>query len=150
MSQSIDLALKPSARAHHVLFWAHILPLAVLPAAMKSGPELMVVAAAIALSWVWLRRHSAFGYGPRALQRIRCVSRSQWLATTASGERLEMELLSQSCLHEWVIVLSFRDLTQRRFTRILLGDETSPESLRRLRAKLAQGVSPTQNPDEHQ
>ncbi|MGQ0502611.1 MAG: protein YgfX [Panacagrimonas sp.] len=148
MTQSVDLALKPSARAHHVLFWLHILPLAALPAAMKSGPELMVVAAAVAVSWVWLRRHPAFGYGPRALQRIRWVPEGPWLGTTASGERVELDLLPQTCVNEWVIFLNFRDPSQRRFTRILLGDECSPEALRRLRAKLAQGVPPAKNPDE--
>ena len=139
---SVDLVLKPSARAHHLLFWLHVLPLALLPAAMESGSAMLGVAFAIALSWVWLRRHPAFGYGPQALVRITADTEGRWSLQPRSGQRQDSELLADSYVQSWIIVLNFRDAEKRRRTRVLLGDETSPEALRRLRVRLAAGIKP--------
>lgn len=137
---TLDLALRPSARAHHLLFWLHVLPLALLPTAMESGPWLVGIAALIGLSWLGVRRHSAFGYGPRAIARVATDPDGRWSIANAQGLRLEAELLGDSVAWSWLLVLNFRDADGRRRTRILLGDETTPEGLRRLRARLAAGV----------
>ncbi|MGQ0697791.1 MAG: protein YgfX [Panacagrimonas sp.] len=141
MPQAVELVLKPSSRAHHVLFWLHALPLVLLPIAMESSPIMLCVAAGIGLSWVWLRRHPAFGYGPRALLRIACDAEARWSAQSRDGKRLDVELLGDSYVQSWIIVLNFRDANGRRRTRVLLGDETTPEAFRRLRVRLAAGIS---------
>ena len=138
---ALDLALRPSARAHHLLFWLHVLPLALLPAAMESGPWMVGVAALIGVSWLSVRRHAAFGYGPRAIARIAMDPEGGWSIANVHGTRLEAELLGDSVAWSWLLILNFRDADGRRRTRVLLGDETTPEGLRRLRARLGAGVS---------
>lgn len=139
MSQAVDLVLKPSARAHHLLFWVHVLPLALLPMAMESSPWMIGVALAIGLSWVAVRRHPAFGYGPRAIIGIACDPEGRWSIRNRAAQRLDAELLGDSSVLGGILILNFRDSTGRRRTRVLLGDETTPEALRRLRARLSAG-----------
>jgi hypothetical protein len=138
---ALDLALRPSARAHHLLFWVHVLPLALLPMAMESGPWMVGVAALIAGSWLTVRRHAAFGYGPRAIARVAMDPDGRWSITNVHGKRLDAELLGDSVAWSWLLILNFRDADGRRRTRVLLGDETTAEGLRRLRARLAARVS---------
>lgn len=138
---TVDIRLKPSARAHHLLFWLHVMPLVLLPMAMGSGAAMVAVAFGVALSWVWLRRHAAFGYGPRAVVRVLANADGRWTLENRDGERVEAELLSDTYVQPWVLILNFRAANGRRRTRILLGDETTPEALRRLRARLAAGDS---------
>lgn len=147
MSTAVDLALRPSARAHHLLFWVHVLPLALLPAAMQSGPWMVAVALAIGLSWVSVRRHPAFGYGPRAIQHIGCSPDGHWSIANAQGKRLDAELLGDSTLLAGVLIVNFRDASWRRRTRVLLGDEAAPDALRRLRARLAAGEQTASDKD---
>jgi hypothetical protein len=134
---ALDLALRPSSRAHHLLFWLHVFPLALLPAAMESGPWMVGVAALIGLSWLSVRRHAAFGYGPRAIARIALDPDGRWSIANVHGKRLDAELLGDSVAWSWLLVLNFRDADGRRRARVLLGDETTAEGLRRLRARLA-------------
>lgn len=138
MNTALDLQLKPSVRAHQWLFWLHALPLILLPFAMESGATMLALAAAIGLSWVGLRRHPAFGYGPRALTRIVAQVEGGWLLGTAGGAQIEAQLLDDTYRQSFVIVLNFRDASQRRRTRVLLGDELSAEALRRLRLRLSE------------
>lgn len=140
---ALELALRPSARAHHLLFWLHVLPLALLPMAMESGPWMVGVAALIGLSWLTVRRHEAFGYGPSAIARIAIDPDGRWSITNLHGKRLDAELLGNSVAWSWLLILNFRDSDGRRRSRVLLGDETTPEGLRRLRARLTAGVSGT-------
>jgi len=136
---ALDLALRPSGRAHHLLFWLHVLPLALLPTAMESGPWMVIVAALIGGSWLTVRRHPAFGYGPRAIARITQDPDGRWSICNIHGKRLEAELLGDSVAWSWLVVLNFRDAHGRRRMRVLLGDETTEEGLRRLRARLTAG-----------
>lgn len=140
MSAGVDLVLRPSARAHHLLFWLHVLPLALLPAAMASGPPMLLVAAAIGASWLWLRRHPAFGYGPRAIRRIQVSPEGRWSLQVGNRRVPEAELLASSVMTAPLLVLNFRVAGERRtWTRVLLGDEATDEPLRRLRARLHEG-----------
>lgn len=137
MSPSVDLLLKPSARAHHLLFWLHILPLVLLPMAMGGGPAMIAIAFGIALSWVWLRRHAAFGHGPRALVRIVGNVDGRWTLQRGNRERIDdAQVLGDSYVQSRILILNFRTSEGRRCTRILLGDEAPPDALRRLRARL--------------
>lgn len=140
MSTSVDLQFKHSARAHQLLFWTHVLPLAALPLAMDAQPALLGVALAIGLSWLWVRRHPAFGHGPTAIVRIACSPEGRWSIANRAGQRAEAELMGDSTVLSWLLILNFRTAEGRRRTRVLLGDEAEPASLRRLRARLASGA----------
>lgn len=144
---TVDLLLKPSARAHQWLFWLHTAPLVLLPMAMREGPWMVALAFGIALSWVWLRRHPAFGFGPRALVRIIAHADGRWTLENPSRKALAAQLLGDSFVRPWLMVLNFRSEDGRRRTRIVLGDETTPEALRRLRVRLAQGPSESVAPE---
>lgn len=134
-ASTVDLSLRSSARAHQLLFWLHVLPLVLLVVGGAPGLAQVGVAVGIGLSWFWLRRHPAFGHGPRAITRLTWHADGRW--TLHFGARsFDAELLGSSYVHSAVMILNFRVAT-RRYTRVLLGDETSPEALRRLRARLA-------------
>jgi len=146
MNLALDVALKPSARAHQLMFWMHVLPLALLPMAMETGAWMVGVAFAIALSWVRVRRHAAFGFGPAAIVRIAVDPAGQWSIRNPAGTRLDVNLQRDSVLWSALQILNFRGPDGKRRTRVLLGDEAEPDALRRLRTKLAAGVQdPTEN-----
>ncbi|TDU25852.1 toxin CptA [Panacagrimonas perspica] len=140
MSLALDVTLKPSARAHQLMFWLHVLPLALLPMAMETGAWMVGVAFAIGLSWVRVRRHAAFGFGPAAIVRIAVDPEGQWSIWNPAGTRLDVKLRHDSVLWSALQILNFRDADGRRRTRVLLGDEADPDALRRLRTQLAAGV----------
>lgn len=133
---ALELILKPSARAHHLLFWIHILPLVLLPLTMQTGVLMLTIAAGIAGSWIWVRRHPAFGYGPMAIRRILAQADHRWTIETSAPKPVAAELLSSSYVHPRVLVLNFRVASGQKRSRVLLGDEVSPELLRKLRARL--------------
>ena len=141
MNTPVDLALKPSMRAHRLLFWLHALPLCALPFAVQSGPVLLALATAIALSWVWLRRHPSLGHGPEALGRIVARPDGCWVLETTGGRQFEARLLGDSYRQPGLIVMNFRDDAGRRWTRVLLGDELSDEAMRRLRQRLSEPLT---------
>lgn len=134
------LELRPGAshRALSLLLGLHLIPAVLVVIAMPAGWPMLVVAALLALSWLWLRRHAAFGYGPAALTRLIWHADGDWTLEDAAGNRHQAQLQGSSVLHPAVLILNFR-LPQRRrgLTRVLLGDELPPENLRRLRARLA-------------
>lgn len=136
-ASTVDLALKPSARAHFVLFALHAVPLAAMPLAMPSGFPMIGVACVLGASWLWLRRHPALGHGPKALRRIVWRADGGWSVTTAGGQAREAVLRGDSTVWSAAIVLNFDVQPGGRATRILLGDEADAEALRRLRARLA-------------
>lgn len=140
MSVSLDLPLKSSARAHQLMFWMHVLPLALMPMAMEPGALMVGVAFAIALSWVFVRRHAAFGFGPAAIVRIAVDPEGHWTIRNPSGTRLDVTLEGDSVVWSWLLILNFRGEDGRRRSRVLLGDEAEPDALRRLRTKLAAGA----------
>ena len=134
---TIELALRPSLRALAWLFWIHTVVLAFALFALDPGPPMVALAAAAAASWVWTRRHPAFGHGPRALARLGWRADGAWLVHDAAGPH-EAELLGSSVIHDYLLVLNFRLKDGGRVrTRALLGDETDADALRRLRARLS-------------
>ena len=134
---TIDLAPRPSVRALALLFWFHAALLVVAMLALGPGVPLAAFAAATAASWLWARRHPAFGYGPRALLRLTWHGTGGWTLRDAGGAQLEAELLGSSLVHDALLVLNFRLEGGGSRSRALLGDEADEESLRRLRARLA-------------
>lgn len=133
---TVDLTPRPSIRALRWLLWLHILPIAATAFAMQPGLPMLAVDAAFGLSWIWLRRHPVFGFGPRALVRLVWHAEGQWTLTENSGRRYEAELLADSYVHPRLLLLNFRTEAGQRRTRALLGDELEAEQLRRLRARL--------------
>jgi toxin CptA len=137
-ASTVDLALRPSARAHLWLFALHVVPIAALPLAMEPGLAMVGVACAFGASWLWLRRHPVFGYGPQAVRRIVWREDGGWSVTRAGeSQPREASLRGDSTVWGAAIVLNFDLQPAGRATRILVGDETDPETLRRLRARLA-------------
>ena len=96
---TIDLALRPSLRMHRVLFFLHLVPLALSVFALQPGVPMMLFAAAMGLSWLWLRRHPAFGFGRQALVRLIWQADGHWTVFDNAGRKFEAELLSRSCVH---------------------------------------------------
>jgi toxin CptA len=103
---------------------------------MKPGPLLAVAVGAFAVSWLWLRRHPALGFGQRALQRLLWNADGSWLVEDAEGRKSEAQLLGSTYVHPRLMVLNFKLNIGSRRTRLILGDEAEPELLRRLRARL--------------
>ena len=134
----LDLAPRPSVRALTWLFWLHTVLLGVALVALPHGAPMAAMAAAVAVSWLWTRRHAAFGHGARALARLTWHADGSWLVHDATGAKHDAELLGSSLVHDALLVLNFRLKGDGRVrTRALLGDEADEESLRRLRARLA-------------
>jgi hypothetical protein len=134
---TIDFALRPSLRVHRMLFFLHLIPLALSVFALQPGVPMMLFAAAMGLSWTWLRRHPAFGFGRHALVRLIWQADGSWTVFDNAGGKFEAELLSRSCVHAQLMVLCFKLSTGERRTRVVLGDELGADPLRRLRARLA-------------
>lgn len=132
---TVDLSLRTSPLAHQLLFWLHVLPLVLLGFGGLDGAAPLALAFAVGLSWLWTRRHPAFGHGPRAITRLTWHADGRWTLQIGSQSG-DAELLDNSYVHRAVLILNFR-VGARRYTRILLGDETSPDALRRMRARLA-------------
>lgn len=138
---TLDLRLAPSHRALRVLYLVHLVPLGLLAFAMPPGMPMLAIAAAFALSWGWLRRHPAFGFGPRALTQLIWQPGSGWRLRDAAGREQAARLQGDSYVTSRLIVLNFRGEDGRRRSRALLGDELPPDALRRLRARLMTGLA---------
>ena len=142
LAATVDLRLRPSLGALRVIFVIHAGCLALLPFAMQPGAPLLVLVAAFAASWFWLRRHPALGFGPRAITRIVwhadgtwTLHFDQWHGEARGGQA---ELLPNSLTHAWLLVLNFRaEKSGKRYTRVIAGGEADAEPLRRLRARLS-------------
>lgn len=140
---TVDLTLRPSIRGLQALFFLHGIPVAALPFAMAPGLPMLGLLLAFAGSWLWLRRHRALGYGPRALTRIVWHASGGWTVYNEAGKSADAELLPGSFRHPAILVLNFRLPDGSKRTRVLLGDEAPEEPLRRLRARLATQETPT-------
>lgn len=135
-ASTIDLSPGPSMRAFKLLFWLHVVPIAILPFAMQQGPVMLGILALFALSWFSLRRHAVFGFGPKALVRLVWHAEGGWTVYDKAGE-YPAELQGNSYVHNALLVLNFRLKNGSRRTRVLLGDEIDAEQMRQLRARLA-------------
>jgi toxin CptA len=133
---TVDLSPHPSMRAFRWLFLLHTGLLLLTAFAMPPGVMFFALITLLALSWLWLRRHPAFGFGPRAIVRMIWHAEGQWTLYEGNGHSFEAELMPDSILHATLLVLNFKQVGGGRKIRILLGDELDEESLRRLRARL--------------
>ena len=133
---TIDLKLKPSMRGLQWTFILHIVPVALLPFALEPGPVLGVTVGAFAVSWLWLRRHPALGFGQRALQHLIWNADGTWIVEDAENRKSSAQLLPSTYVHPRLIALNFLLGTGQKRTRLILGDEADAELLRRLRARL--------------
>lgn len=135
-STSLDLSLRPSVRA---VAWVSVLHMAAITLVVLSAPPKWVglgMALLFLLSWFSLRRHPAFGYGPRALTRLIWHAEGGWTVESARGGREDAELLGGSVVQSWIMVLNFRLKAGGKRTRVLVGDELDADPMRRLRARL--------------
>ncbi len=135
-SISLDLQPRPSVRA---VVWLSALHMAAVTLMVLSHPPKIAglgMAILLLLSWFSLRRHPAFGYGPRALSHLIRHAEGGWTVESVRSGLQEAELLGSSVVQSWIIVLNFRLRNGRKQARVLLGDELEPEALRRLRARL--------------
>lgn len=131
-----EVAPQPSYRALHYLLPLHMAPLAAVPL-FYHGDAIwapLVLAAAVAGSWWFVRRHPTLGFGPRALVRLMAHEDGTWFLEEASGVQLQGRLAPHSIVAGQLMVLSFRLAGGRRRSRVLLGDEAGEEALRKLRA----------------
>lgn len=141
--ETLELAPRPSARAVIALFWLHTLPLVLVMASPLDGKAMAALALVIGASWLWLRRHRAFGFGPHALVRLRWPPAGPWALENPAGEAVAGHLAGSSVVVGPVMVLNFTLDGGGRRTRILLGDELDDEVQQRLRARLsARAASP--------
>ncbi|HZP13043.1 MAG TPA: protein YgfX [Nevskiaceae bacterium] len=128
--------LHRSMRGLQWVFILHIVPVALLPFALPPGGLLAALCGLFAVSWLYLRRHPALGFGRRAITRIHWGADGKWLLTDAEGRKSEATLLPSSYVHPKLIVLNFKLNSGSKRTRIILGDEVVEEPLRALRARL--------------
>lgn len=133
---TIDLRLAASMRGFRIVFWLHVIPLIAVSFAMPAGWTMMGVGFGFAASWLWLRRHAAIGFGPRAIVHLLGLDDGRWVIATALGQREEARLLPASVMQPGLIVLLFQTESGRICTRLILGDEADRNGLRRLRARL--------------
>lgn len=133
---TVELRLGPSRKALMLALWVHALPAAALPFSMEPGPVMIILAGLIALSWVGLRHHPALGFGKRAITRLQWSRDGEWTLWRA-GTRTPVTLLDNSVVHPQLLLLRFRLPDGKSASRLILGDETAAEPLRRLRARLA-------------
>lgn len=130
-----DIALGPSHRALHYLLPLHAAPLVAVPLFYRGDavwPPL-VLAALVGASWFYVRRHSALGFGRRALKRIVAHADGEWTVEDARG-RQHAHLAAHTVVWGRIMLLNFRLDDGHKRSRLLLGDEAATESLRRLRA----------------
>ena len=134
---TIELAPRPSVRALTLVFGLHVVLLALLLFALQPGPGMAGLAGLTAVSWVAMRRHPVFGFGPNALSRLTWHADGAWSVHDTRGARWDgVKLLGSSLVHDRLLVLNFKLPDGERRTRALLGDELPDEQLRRLRARL--------------
>jgi hypothetical protein len=138
-STSIDLTLRPSVRAVVSISLLHMAAIALTVLAHLPKWAGLTMALLFLASWLTLRRHAAFGYGPRALNHLILHAEGGWTVESARDGRHDAELLGSSVAQSWIIVLNFKLRHGGRRTRVLLGDELDAEALRRLRARLLAG-----------
>jgi toxin CptA len=135
-STTLDLSPRPSLRAVVGLSLLHMAAVGLMVLAHLPKWGSLVMSLLLLASWFTLRRHPAFGYGPKALTHLILHAEGGWTVENARGERFEAELLGSSVAQSWIIVLNFRLKQGGSRSRVLVGDELEADALRRLRARL--------------
>lgn len=133
---TLEFALRPSLRALQWLLLLHAGAVALSFAAAPPKWAALGIAALLLVSWLRLRRHPAFGYGPQALVRLSAGADGRWTIETAAGQRETATLLDSSVVWPTLLVLGFREDNGRTRHRLVVGDELDADALRRLRARL--------------
>lgn len=119
------------------VFGLHFVCLILLFAAQPPELPMIALAACIGASWFWVRRHPALGFGPRAVEQLIAHPDGSWTVQRANGAQFDGTLASDAVVRGPCLVLRFRLADGGAVTRLIGGDELPPESLRRLRARLA-------------
>ncbi len=138
---TLDLRLAPSLRALGVVMVLHVAAIGLTFAAQPPKMVGLVLALLFLVSWLSLRRHPVFGYGPRALRRIVAHGDGNWTVESARATEAA-ELLPGAFVHAGLVILRFKSPSGAVRARTLFGDELPPEQLRRLRARLLLGEKP--------
>jgi toxin CptA len=133
---SLDLSPGPSVRAILALSVLHMGAVVLVVLAQLPKPASLAMALLLLASWFTLRRHPAFGFGPRALHHLILHAAGGWSVESVKDGRGDAELLDGSVVQSWIIVLNFRLKSGRKRSRVLLGDELPADAMRRLRARL--------------
>lgn len=134
---TVDVQLQPSVKLLKLVSTLHLLSLAALPFAMAPGPALWALIVAFGASWLWLRRHAAFGFGKRALVRLTWHADDSWTVHQGDGQQYAATLKTDSSRYPQLLILRYALKDGGSRTRLLAGDEADAESLRRLRARLS-------------
>ena len=117
----------------------HVVPLALVLSIDAAPGYLLALAVAIAASWASLRRHPVWGFGPKAIRRVRRDAAGQWRITVGDRE-FDVELQSSSRAHPLVILLCYQS-ERGRWSRLILSSDIDPEAHRRLRASIVASQS---------
>ncbi|HEU0196819.1 MAG TPA: protein YgfX [Nevskiaceae bacterium] len=133
-----ELTPRPSYGALRILLPLHVLPLAAVPLFYRGDAvwQPLLLAGAIALSWFYVRRHAALGFGRRALTRFIVHEDGEWTVEDAAGQRQSAHLAPGSAVFSRLVLLNLRLADGHRRSRLLLGDEVGAEPLRKLRVYL--------------
>lgn len=143
-SATLDLTLSPSLRAVGVLVVLHVLAVVLTFLAHPQKVVIVILLALFIASWASLRRHSAFGYGPRALRRLIAHGDGSWTVETATASE-HASLLPGSFVNAGLIVIRFKLASGHTRSRVLWGDELPPDALRRLRGRILLGSKEPEN-----
>lgn len=143
---TVELKPQPSYGALRGLLFLHAVPLACIPLLLDGGWLPLVLAACVGVSWFYVRRRPALGFGPRALTRLMLHGDGRWTVEDGADTRQSAELLGSSRVLANIVILNFRLENGGRRSRILFGDEVEPEQMRRLRSRLFNGPTKVTHP----
>lgn len=138
-STVVDVTLTPSLRGLQAAFWLHVIPACLLPFATSEKLYALPILALIALSWWRTRRHAVLGFGRLAITRILARADGSWWIETADQGGHAAQLLPESIVTGWMLLLRFRCDSGRISSRLVMGGEADDEALRRLRVRLSSG-----------
>lgn len=132
-----EARLPPSLGAVRWVFVLHVLVLGLASVAIGARPVLAAIAAAVGVSWLGLRRHSAFGFGPRTITAVRHDPARGWQVQLA-GQWQEASLLPATRALGGDLLLVF-DVSGRRHVRLVRHVDLLPDVMRRLRIAVFEG-----------
>lgn len=133
---TLELAPRASVRALSVLMLLHGSVGLLLMLVQPPQWLLLAILGGVLVSWLRVRRHPVFGFGPRALTQFTWHAGGDWTLQDASGARMEAKLAGDSLVLPGLLVLNFRCNDGTRRTRAIVGDELDDDLLSGLRARL--------------